>query len=155
MATFLFLKIIILITASLLFPAFSTPQSIQPFPLSDVNLDPNSDFSPATKLNHEYLLVLSPDNLLFNFRQTAGLPSPGQSYGGWEGSNVEVRGQFIGHYLSALSFAWTNTGDEKFKTQAEKIISGLKDCQDQHGDGYLSAFPKEHFDRLETLQPVW
>ena len=23
------------------------------------------------------------------------------------------------------------------------------------GQGYLSAFPAEHFDRLQSLQPVW
>lgn len=40
----------------------------------------------------------------------ANLSTPGASYGGWESPNVEVRGQFIGHYLSALAFAGQNTG---------------------------------------------
>lgn len=29
--------------------------------------------------------------------------------GTWEDVNCEVRGQFMGHYLTALSYAWTNT----------------------------------------------
>ncbi|KAG7674396.1 hypothetical protein Ndes2526B_g05121 [Nannochloris sp. 'desiccata'] len=133
---------------------------IQPFSLSDVDLDESSEFSKNEALNHDYLLVLDVDNLLYNFRMTAGLPAPGQSYGGWEGSNVEVRGQFIGHYLSALAFASksaSNNDDAKheFQTQSDALLQGLSECQAAHGDGYLSAFPKEHFDRLEALQPVW
>jgi len=31
----------------------------------------------------------------------------------------------------------------------------LKKVQDKLGCGYLSAFPTEHFDRLQNLQPVW
>lgn len=132
-----------------------TSSFIQPFPLSDVHLARDSDFSAGEALNHEYLLILDPDNLLYNFRITAGLLAPGQSYGGWEGSTVEVRGQFLGHYLSALAFAYRSTGSEVFHQRAAAIISGLEECQVAHGDGYLSAFPKSHFDRLEALQPVW
>jgi DUF1680 family protein len=134
---------------------------IQPFSLSDVDLDDASEFSQNEALNHDYLLILDADNLLYNFRTTAGLPAPGESYGGWEGSNVEVRGQFIGHYLSALAFAYKSTFNnidgvqQKFKNQADALLQGLAECQAAHGDGYLSAFPKEHFDRLEALQPVW
>ena len=132
-----------------------TSSFIQTFPLSDVQLAKDSDFSAGEALNHQYLLILDVDNLLYNFRITAGLPAPGQSYGGWEGSTVEVRGQFIGHYLSALAFAFRSTGDDVFYQRAAKLISGLDECQAAHGDGYLSAFPKSHFDRLEALQPVW
>ncbi len=46
----------------------------------------------------------------YNFRLTAGLPTPGSSYGGWEDANVEVRGQFMGHYLTAMAYAYQNTG---------------------------------------------
>jgi len=133
---------------------------IQPFSLADVDLDVSSEFSQNEALNHDYLLILDVNNLLYNFRTAAGLPAPGQSYGGWEGSNVEVRGQFIGHYLSALAFAYKSTSNnddlkQKFQNQADGLLQGLADCQAAHGDGYLSAFPKEHFNRLEALQPVW
>jgi DUF1680 family protein len=129
---------------------------VQPFSLADVDLDESSDLFQGEALNHEYLLVLDVDNLLYNFRVTANITDPpGQSYGGWEGSNVEVRGQFIGHYLSALAFAYKSTDNAKFKQQADELIFGLSECQASFGDGYLSAFPKEHFDRLEALQPVW
>ena len=35
------------------------------------------------------------------------------------------------------------------------IVGELRKVQSKLGDGYLSAFPTEHFDRLESLQPVW
>ena len=35
------------------------------------------------------------------------------------------------------------------------ILSELKKVQDKLGDGYLSAFPTEHFERLQNLQQVW
>ena len=35
------------------------------------------------------------------------------------------------------------------------MVVGLKECQAANGDGYLSAYPRSHFDRLEALQPVW
>ena len=35
------------------------------------------------------------------------------------------------------------------------VVDELHNVQDKLGGGYLSAFPTEHFDRLEDLQPVW
>ena len=54
--------------------------------------------------------MLEPDRLLHSFRVTAGLPSTAEPYGGWEGPDVEVRGHFVGHYLSALAMAVNATG---------------------------------------------
>lgn len=127
----------------------------QPFPLSDVQLAPDSDFALNQNLNLEYLLSLDVDSLLYTYRVTAGLEAPGEPYGGWEGPDVEIRGQFTGHYLSALAFAYKNTGDEAFKKRGDEVVADLAACQSAMGSGYLSAFPSSHFDRLETLQPVW
>lgn len=35
------------------------------------------------------------------------------------------------------------------------MVTALKEVQDANGDGYLSAFPREHFDRLEARVQVW
>jgi len=40
-------------------------------------------------------------------------------------------------------------------TRSNSIVAELKKVQDSLGGGYLSAFPTEHFDRLQNLQPVW
>jgi Beta-L-arabinofuranosidase, GH127 len=46
-------------------------------------------------------------------------------------------------------------GDCEMKSRSDYIVSELARCQQNLGDGYLSAFPAEHFDRLQALQPVW
>lgn len=65
-------------------------------PLEDVKLDPDSLHGKAQQTNLEYLLLLNNDNLLWSFRKTAGLPTPGKPYGGWEAPEVELRGHFVG-----------------------------------------------------------
>ena len=75
---------------------------IQPFPLQDVRLDASSFAAKATALNREYMMSLEVDSLLLTFRQNARLPAPGEAFSGsWEDPSCEVRGQFMGHYLSA------------------------------------------------------
>lgn len=84
---------------------------IQPFELSDVRLSEKTIQARAAALNNEYLYILDPDRLLWTFRNNAKLEAPGLPYQGtWEDPNCEVRGQFMGHYLTALSYAWLSTG---------------------------------------------
>ncbi|KAL0419612.1 UNVERIFIED_CONTAM: hypothetical protein Sradi_1374700 [Sesamum radiatum] len=64
--------------------------------LSDVRLDPSSLHGQAQQTNLEYLLMLDVDRLVWSFRKTAGLETPGQPYGGWEDPNIELRGHFVG-----------------------------------------------------------
>ena len=45
--------------------------------------------------------------------------------------------------------------DADIASRSSFIIAELKKVQDNLGGGYLSAFPTEHFDRLQNLQPVW
>ncbi len=45
--------------------------------------------------------------------------------------------------------------DADIASRSTFIIAKLKKAQDSLGGGYLSAFPTEHFDRLQNLQPVW
>ena len=64
----------------------------------------------AQRRNVRYLAALDPDRLLHSFRLTAGLPAKAAPYGGWEAPGVEVRGHFVGHYLSALAMTVNATG---------------------------------------------
>ncbi|XP_071915936.1 uncharacterized protein [Coffea arabica] len=124
-------------------------------PLKDVRLDPSSIHGMAQQTNLEYLLMLDVDRLVWSFRKTAGLPTPGQPYGGWEAVNCGLRGHFVGHYLSASALMWASTNDNTLKTKMSAVVSILSDCQKQMGTGYLSAFPSEEFDRFEALKTVW
>ncbi|XP_074292559.1 uncharacterized protein LOC141619437 [Silene latifolia] len=123
--------------------------------LHNVRLDPQSLHGRAQQTNLEYLLILDVDRLVWSFRKTAGLATPGIPYGGWEAPNVELRGHFVGHYLSATAQMWASTHNETLREKMTTLVSALKECQDAMGVGYLSAFPSELFDRFEAVQPVW
>ncbi|HKI34365.1 MAG TPA: beta-L-arabinofuranosidase domain-containing protein [Gemmataceae bacterium] len=126
----------------------------QPFRLEQVRLLPGP-FRSAMELDRNYVLSLDPDRLLHNFRVNAGLPSSARPLGGWEAPTCEVRGHFVGHYLSACALLYAATGDERLKEKAEYVVAELAKCQKAVGGGYLSAFPEEFLDRVENLRPVW
>ncbi|KAG9150552.1 hypothetical protein Leryth_010921 [Lithospermum erythrorhizon] len=123
--------------------------------LNDVRIDPNSMFGKAQQTNFEYLMMLDVDRLAWSFRKTAGLETPGEPYGGWEGPTEELRGHFVGHFLSASAQMWASTHNDSLKGKMDALVSALSSCQENMGTGYLSAFPSEFFDRFEAIQPVW
>jgi len=127
---------------------------VQPFGLEQVRLLPGP-FRQAMELDRKYLLSLDPDRLLHNFRINAGLASSAKPLGGWEAPTCELRGHFVGHYLSACALMYAGTGDERLKERAEYVVTELAQCQKALGRGYLSAFPEEFIDRVENLKPVW
>lgn len=132
-----------------------TKQALTPFNLQSVRLSKGTAFYQAQQLNTEYLLMLDPDRLLYSFRTTSGIPTNATPYGGWEAPTCELRGHFVGHYLSATAMTWASTGNEDILNNMTYVVDELEMCQDKIGTGYLSAFPTSWFDRLENLQPVW
>ncbi|KAK9736003.1 hypothetical protein RND81_04G243900 [Saponaria officinalis] len=50
---------------------------------------------------------------------------------------------------------WASTHNETLRQTMTELVSALKECQDEIGTGYLSAFPTEYFDRVEALATVW
>ena len=89
------------------------------------------------------------------FRVTAGLPSSAEPLGGWEAPNNELRGHFTGHYLSACALLFAHADDTAMKSRGDTLVAELAKCQAKFGNGYLSAFPEELFDRLRANQPAW
>lgn len=126
----------------------------QPFDLGEVRLL-DGPFKTAQEADEKYLLSLDMDRLLHNFRVNAGLPSTATPLGGWESPTTELRGHFVGHYLSACSLMYKSTGDPQWKTRVDYLVTELGKCQDALGGGYLSAFPTSYFDRLESGEHVW
>ena len=122
-----------------------------PFDLSRVRLMPGV-LKDATDINRRFLLAQEPDRLLHSFRLNANLPSSAQPLGGWEAPVNELRGHYTGHYLSACALMAAQ-GDGELKARGDAIVAALAACQ--QGNGYLSAFPEEFFDRLRADRPVW
>uniref|UniRef100_A0ACD5WVE2 Uncharacterized protein n=1 Tax=Avena sativa TaxID=4498 RepID=A0ACD5WVE2_AVESA len=136
------------------------PAVLEEASLHDVRLDPGGDevYGRAQQTNLEYLLLLDVDRLVWSFRAQAGLPAPGAPYGGWEGADVELRGHFVGHYMSATAKMWASTHNGTLAGKMSAVVDALHACQQaaaNGGTGYLSAFPAEFFDRFEAIQPVW
>lgn len=124
------------------------------FPLEQVRLL-DGPFKHAMELDQHYLLELDVDRLLHNFRVNAGLPSTAQPLGGWEAPDCELRGHFVGHYMSGCALMYASTGDARLKEKGDAVVAGLAECQKKIGTGYLSAFPESFIDRVEKRQPVW
>lgn len=91
-----------------------------PFDLRQVRpLD--GPFKVAMERNRRYLHDLESDRLLHNFRANAGFPSSDEPYGGWEATTCQVRGHFVGHYLSACALMYG-----RYQTQAKGRCNGAR-----------------------------
>jgi len=131
------------------------PIAVRPFPLQDVRLL-DGPFKQAMDRNTRYLHDLDSDRLLHNFRLTAGLPSSAQPLGGWEEPKVELRGHFVGHFLTACALSCAASGDEALRRKADALVVELAKCQKALGQtGYLSAYPEELIDRVIEGKRVW
>lgn len=73
-------------------PTDSQSRFLNAFPLSSVQLEPDSPAGRAQALNAQYLRMIDPDSLLWTFRKNAGLPHTKglPYYGSWEDPGVEV-----------------------------------------------------------------
>ena len=140
---------------SLAFVRSQVATRVEPFALDELELGPGP-LQQARDWNRAYMMRLPNERLLHNFRVNAGLPSSAAPLGGWEALSSELRGHFVGHYLSAAAMLYASTGDDAVKHKADELVAGLAACQAKLGQGgYLSAFPEELFDRLDRRAKVW
>lgn len=112
-----------------------TAEFLSQVSLHDVRLNPGSMYWQGQQTNLEYLLYLDPDRLVWSFRQQAGIPTIGEHYGGWEAPDSQLRGHFVGHYLSASAHVGKHT---QLHAQGE----------DDEGGGHPLPMPKEHGQRV-------
>jgi uncharacterized protein len=111
---------------------------LQQFPPQEVRLLAGP-FRQAMELDAKYLLRLEPDRLLSGFRAEAGLKPKADKYGGWESQGIA--GHTLGHYLSACSRMYQDTGNPEFLDRVNYTVAQLAECQTANGDGYVAAIP--------------
>ncbi|HEY5337899.1 MAG TPA: glycoside hydrolase family 127 protein [Rhizomicrobium sp.] len=128
------------------------PEHADPFALEDVRLLP-SPYLSAVETNLTYLHRLEPDRLLHNFRSGAGLTPKGAVYGGWESDTIA--GHTLGHYLSACSLMFAQTGDAECKRRVDYIVDELAACQAAQGDGYVAGFTRKRGDIVEDGKVIF
>jgi len=116
-----------------LFPRRQAPRfepfvaAATPFDLSRVRLLPGV-LKDATDINRRFLMAQEPDRLLHNFRINAGQASTAEPLGGWEAPVNELRGHYVGHYLSACALM-TAQGDAELKARGDALVAALAACQ--------------------------
>ena len=109
-------------------------------------------FQQRFELNRSYLMKLSNDNLLRNFYLEAGLWSyanqPEHIHWGWESPTCQVRGHFLGHWLSGAARSFTATGDSELKAKADRIVAELGRCQKENGGEWAGSIPAHYLDLI-------
>ncbi len=123
-----------------------------PFSMAEVRLLPGF-WKEMMELDRSYLYSLPNDRLAYNFRVTAGLPTDADPLGGWEAPDCELRGHYVGHYLSSCALLHASTGDMPIKAKADDLVAILAECQAK--DGYLSAYPVTFFGKLRNHEHIW
>src|SRR6202789_1074885 len=124
----------------------------RPFDLREVRLLPGY-WMDMMELNRSFLYSLPNERLAHNFRVTAGVSSDAAPLGGWEAPDCELRGHYVGHYLSACALMHASTGDAFIAAKGNDLVTMLAECQ--AADGYLGAYPTEFYDRLRNHKRVW
>ncbi|MGB7135504.1 MAG: beta-L-arabinofuranosidase domain-containing protein, partial [Acidobacteriaceae bacterium] len=124
----------------------------KPFPMPEVRLLPGF-WKDTMEINRSWLYSLPNDRLAYNFRVTAGIPTDADPLGGWEAPDGELRGHYVGHYMSSCALLHASTGDEFILNKANELVGMLAECQAK--DGYLGAYPTTFYDRLRNHQRVW
>ncbi len=135
------------------------------FDLADVRLL-DSPFKQNMERTSAWLISLPVDRLLHSFRTSAGIYAGNEGgyftvkkLGGWESLDCELRGHTTGHILSALSYLYASTGEQRYKAKSDSLVQGLAQVQEalktHGGNGFLAAWPENLIDRNIAGQRVW
>lgn len=117
------------------------------FKLNEVYLH-DQYFAVRRELAKKYILEFDINRLMHTFKINGGLPSNAEPLGGWEDPKCDLRGHFVGHFLSACSKYAYADHDEALKCKAYEIVDIMEMCAKPNG--YLSAFEEEKLDVLEA-----
>lgn len=110
--------------------------------------------------NIKYLMELDDKCLLTHHRHEAGLnimyTSPDyHTHGGWEDPLCQLRGHFIGHWLSAAAMEFSITGDMQLKSKADAIITQLAECQERNGGEWCASIPEKYLEFITQDKRIW
>jgi uncharacterized protein len=134
------------------------PHPLQPLRPGATRLLPGF-FQQRFDLNRKYMLALKTENLLQNHYMEAGLWGPRNRvddlHWGWEAPTCQLRGHFLGHWLSAAAYIAANTGDQEIKGKADYIVSELARCQRENGGEWVGSIPEKYLEWVVRGKRVW
>ncbi|WP_027087894.1 beta-L-arabinofuranosidase domain-containing protein [Cohnella panacarvi] len=109
--------------------------------------------------NRAYLMKLDSDHLLFNYRLEAGRYSgrdiPPGAHGGWETPVCQLRGHFLGHWLSAAAMQHHEKEDPELKAKIGVIVDELAECQKDNGGRWVGPIPEKYLHWIAKGKDVW
>jgi DUF1680 family protein len=145
--------------------------ALHAYPLADVSLLPDlgridyaemaNPFRQRAALTRAYLMSLTPANLLRPYRHEAGFfggppePLPAPPHQGWESLESQLRGHFLGHWLSAAARLSAVTGDAELAARADTVIAGVADCQRENDGEWAFSIPEKYLHRIAAGKPTW
>lgn len=125
----------------------------------------NSLFRTRAEINRKYIKELNTTALLQNFYLEAGLSLPGLRtieepekayiHWGWESPVCQLRGHFLGHWLSSAAKIYASENDTDLKARIDFIISEIARCQKLNGGEWTGPVPEKYFERLATKEYIW
>jgi uncharacterized protein len=144
----------------------------RPVPPAQAKLLPGL-FLDRANVNRRYVMSLDSGALLQNHMLEAGLwqarlgetrrnrnYDPGQLgreealHWGWESPSCQLRGHFLGHWLSAAAHLAAQ-GDAEARSKAEAIVAELARCQQANGGEWVASIPTGYLDRIARGQQIW
>lgn len=137
--------------------------SLRPFEAGGVTLLPGL-FNDRYELNRKYMRSLEASKLLQNFYAEAGLNKEymvgkdgnlDDFYWGWESLSGQLRGHFLGHYLSGAAYIIKQTNDQVLKDKADFIVDELARCQEINGGEWVGSIPEKYMDLMAQGRPMW
>ena len=109
--------------------------------------------------NLEYMMELKTQNLTLSYQMEAGLcktsETQTQIHGGWEFPLCELRGHFLGHWLSAAAMHYEATGNRLVLAKAEEIVDILGRCQEENGGRWAGSIPEKYMTWIAIGKKVW
>jgi len=110
-------------------------------------------------LNRAYMMSLRNEALLQDFYLEAGIGRfdnrPEGWHWGWESPTCQLRGHFLGHWLSGAARTYAGTGDGEIKAKADYIVSELGRCQRENGGEWAGSSPEKYLDWAARGKKVW
>lgn len=109
--------------------------------------------------NRSYLMKLENKYLLRNYYLEAGRISGRgmdlNAMGGWEDPSCQLRGHFLGHWLSAAAMNYNETGDKELYAKAYTILEELEKCQKDNGGKWVAPIPEKYLYWIGEGRNIW
>lgn len=122
-------------------------------------------FRKRMEINREYLLSLDTRALLQNYALEAGEQLQGYQalfdpdgswlHWGWESPTCQLRGHFLGHWLSAAAYIVRSENDRVLRARLYDVIDKLREYQLRNGGRWVGPIPEKYFEILLAGKDIW